>query len=90
MKGERAQSTWFFPDEYRISIIDLKEWSIIRFVFWIVVLGILIDFVVARTRRTGTTLGRAEESPEAILKKRYARGEIGQAEYEKLKQDIDA
>ena len=58
--------------------------------FWIVLLGVIIYFLVAQTRRTGTTLDGAEESPETILKKRYAKGEIGQAEYEKLKKDIEA
>jgi putative membrane protein len=60
--------------------------------WWIIGLGVLVLFVWAIARATGpSTLappaGR-EESPETILKRRYARGEIDHEEYERRLTDL--
>jgi uncharacterized membrane protein len=48
--------------------------------WWLVGLGVLLLFVWAVARAAGSTGSRAaEESPEAILKRRYARGELDDA-----------
>ncbi|MBI2851686.1 MAG: SHOCT domain-containing protein [Chloroflexi bacterium] len=58
-------------------------------IFWIVILGLVIWAIVAGTggisQRTDSARG---DTPLEILKKRYARGEIGKEEYEARKQDL--
>ena len=55
-----------------------------RFLFTCVGLGLLLVFVWAVARAAGSTGSRGpEESPEAILKRRYARGEMDDQEYER-------
>ena len=44
-----------------------------------------IVWVVSRSARTG---GANEDSPETILKRRYARGEIDRQEYEQRLADL--
>ena len=55
--------------------------------WWIVGLGVLVLFVwaIARaaTPSTPGPPGASEESPETILKRRYARGEVDHDEYER-------
>ncbi len=58
--------------------------------FWIVLLGIIIFFLVNRSKRTIPTAGMTEEKPLDFLKKRYAKGEIDKEEFERLKKDIEA
>lgn len=54
---------------------------------WIVGLGVLALFVwaIARAAASATPASSAgrEESPETILKRRYARGELDHDEYER-------
>jgi len=51
---------------------------------WLVGLGVLLLFVWAVARAAGSTGSRRpEESPEAVLKRRYARGEMDDQEYER-------
>lgn len=58
-------------------------------ILWIVILGVVIWAIVA-----GTTGGihhadaSSGDTPLEILKKRYARGEIGKEDYEARKQDL--
>ena len=47
---------------------------------------ILLVWVVAKA--AGGSAGRADESPEQILKRRYARGEIEREEYDRRLTDI--
>ena len=57
------------------------------FIFWLlVILGVayLVKFVVGCGKKGETT----QESALDILKKRYARGEIGKEEFEEKKKDI--
>lgn len=52
--------------------------------WWLVGLAVLLLFVWAVARAAGSTGSRGpEESPEAVLKRRYARGEMDDQEYER-------
>lgn len=60
---------------------------------WILLVAIIAALVWFFLRASGFSSpvgrgGAASESPEAILKKRYARGEIGQEEYERMLADL--
>lgn len=57
---------------------------------WIIIIGVIVYFLVALTRRSKSTLGMTGESPEDVLKKRYAKGEITREEFERLKKDIES
>lgn len=57
--------------------------------WWVVGLGVLLAVVWAMARAAGAAPGpRPDESPETILKSRYARGEIGREEYERALTDL--
>jgi len=63
---------------------------IIMIAFWIaVIVGIvfLIRWLVLSTRATGHKAA-SEDSALEILKRRYARGEIGKEEFEEKKRDL--
>jgi putative membrane protein len=53
-------------------------------VFWLTVLILLVWVAV----RAGGPASRAEETPEQILKRRYARGEIEREDYERRLSDL--
>jgi putative membrane protein len=56
---------------------------------WMVVpLVLLIIFVWLVVRATSNESRRSEETPEQILKRRYARGEIEREEYERRSTDL--
>lgn len=56
--------------------------------WWIFGLAALILIVWIVARAVGGPGGRAHESPEQILKRRYARGEIDRKEYDRRLTDI--
>lgn len=57
--------------------------------WWIVGLAVLVLLVRAMAKAGGTSgSGRGEDSPETILKRRYARGEIDRNEYEHRLDDL--
>lgn len=57
--------------------------------WWIVGLGILALLIWAVFRAAGQSgSARAEDSPETILKRRYALGEIDRDEYERRLGDL--
>lgn len=57
--------------------------------WWIVGLGVLLLFVWAIARAAAIPgSGRGEDSPETILKRRYARGEFDREEYERRLSDL--
>jgi len=60
-------------------------WMGLWMVFWLAVL-ILLVWIVARA--AGASSSRTDETPEQILKRRYARGEIERQEYERRLSDL--
>ena len=56
--------------------------------WWVVGLGLLVLFVWAVARAAGSSSPRGEDSPEAILKRRYARSEVDREEYERKLTDL--
>lgn len=60
-------------------------WMPVWMAFW---LGVLVLLVWAISRAIGSHGWRAEDSPEQILKRRYARGEIEREEYERRLSDL--
>ncbi len=58
--------------------------------FWIVVIGIVIwgfSVILRRPKEPERSISHAD-SPMEILKRRYAKGEIDQEEYETKKKDL--
>jgi putative membrane protein len=52
--------------------------------WWLLALALLVLFVWALTRGGATpSPPRDDDSPEAILKRRYARGELDEQEFER-------
>lgn len=60
-------------------------WMGLWMVFWLAVLILLVWVAV---RAAGGPTSRAEETPEQILKRRYARGEIECEDYERRLSDL--
>lgn len=60
-------------------------WMGLWMVFWLAVL-ILLVWIVAQA--AGGPSWRTDETPEQILKRRYARGEIEREEYERRLSDL--
>lgn len=71
------RDSWFFGG-------GMGWWMTFGWVFWIAVIAAIV-WVVSRSARTG---GANEDSPETILKRRYARGEIDRQEYEQRLADL--
>lgn len=64
-------------------------WMYYHFIFWILIIVGVILLVLWLVRQGGKTSGgHAGESSLDILQKRYAKGEIGKEEYERMKKDI--
>jgi putative membrane protein len=57
--------------------------------FWLIVIAVLI-WLLSRAAGQGArrSSGPKEESPETILKRRYARGEIDREEYQRRLEDL--
>ena len=52
-------------------------------IWWLLGLAVLVVLVWAVVRAVGSPgIGRGEVSPEAILTRRYARGDVDREEYE--------
>lgn len=67
--------------EYGVNIGDMSVWW---WAFRFVVVCGLIWFVFTRVVHTR----RLDDSPEAVLKRRYAQGELNQQEYERHLNDL--
>ncbi len=53
-------------------------------ILWVVLVALVVWAVVALFRRTG----RAEEAPLESLKRRYARGELSEAEFQQAQERL--
>lgn len=60
-------------------------WMLLWWAFGAAILVLLV-WVIARAA-SGST-GRADDSPEQILKRRYARGELDREEYQRRLEDL--
>lgn len=60
-------------------------WMMISWVFWILIITVVVWLVA---KNAGGRSGAHEESPETILKRRYARGEMSREEYEQRLTDL--
>jgi putative membrane protein len=60
-------------------------WMVLWWVVAIVVLVLVVRLVTGSLGGPGT---RADESPEQILKRRYAKGEIEREEYQRRLEDL--
>jgi putative membrane protein len=56
--------------------------------WWLVGLAIVVLFVWMVARLAGGVPGRTDDTPELILKRRYARGEIDPEEYQRRLEDL--
>jgi len=56
--------------------------------WWLVAIGLIAVVVWAVIRSVSRAGNGATESPQDVLKRRYARGEIDKDEYEKRLQDL--
>lgn len=58
--------------------------------FWLLILALLITLIWFLIQKgAGSSQSSNDDSPLEILKKRYARGEISEEEYRKMKKEID-
>ena len=55
---------------------------------WIAFWGSVIYLIVTLVRRTGPSAPAVPEDPVAVLKQRYARGEIDRDEHERMRHDL--
>jgi putative membrane protein len=60
-------------------------WMLLWWVVGILILVLVVRLVVGAT---GGAQARSEESPEQILKRRYAKGEIDREEYQRRLEDL--
>lgn len=58
----------------------------LMWVFWIL-LAVAIIWVIKISM--GGTSNNSSDSPKEILKKRYARGEINETEYKRLREELE-
>ncbi len=61
------------------------QWGMGLMMFGTFIVVVIIVWLVVRLIDQGT---RSDQSPEAILKRRYARGEINREEYEQQLNDL--
>jgi putative membrane protein len=60
-------------------------WMMVSWLVWLVIIVVVVWIITTRTIGASTGMG---ESPETILKRRYAKGEIDREEYERRLSDI--
>lgn len=64
-------------------------WMILNIFFWVLIIaGIIIIIIWAVSKSRGPEEKQEKESALDILKKRYARSEIGKEEFEEKKRDL--
>jgi putative membrane protein len=65
-------------------------WMLVGGLFWIVLWGAVIYLIATFVRSPGRSAHPAQDDAIGILKRRYARGEIGRDEYERMRRDLAA
>jgi putative membrane protein len=60
----------------------------LMWVFWVVVVALIAYLIIRAAGSSGSGTGGGGDSPEAILKRRYAKGEINKEQYEQMLQDL--
>lgn len=64
-------------------------WTGVVAVSWLLVVAGIVLLLIWGIRRIGNRgMGAADEAPLMILQRRYARGEIGPDEYERIRADL--
>jgi len=58
-------------------------------VFWIVIIAVLVWVIKMASDKGSSSQNSSDDSPLEILKKRYARGEIDEQEYERKRKELD-
>lgn len=56
---------------------------------FLVLVGVVIYFLL-QASKSKNSLGSTPETPLELLKKRYAKGEIDKAEYDRIKNDLES
>ncbi|MCX5998711.1 MAG: SHOCT domain-containing protein [Chloroflexi bacterium] len=74
---------WYWHEGIRWWLI--LAW-VLRVVFWGAIVGLIAWLVVAVTRHSASSDGK--DNPLAIVKQRYAKGEINREEFEQIKRDL--
>ena len=58
-------------------------------IFWVILLVVIILIIKGATPNRSSSNMPANESPLDILKKRYARGEIDESEFNRRRRDLE-
>jgi len=58
-------------------------------IFWIVLILIIVALVKTFAPGRGSSSGNPDNNPMEILKKRYARGEIDEEEYNRRRHELE-
>ena len=69
---------------------SMSWWMLLGGFLWIAFWGGVIYLIVTLVRSSGQNKSAPQDDPIAILKQRYARGEISRDEYERMRHDLAA
>jgi putative membrane protein len=63
-------------------------WMVIGWVWFIVFWGVIIYLIFSLMERVSGRTRSDDVSPQEILKRRYARGEISKQQYDEMRRDL--
>jgi putative membrane protein len=63
-------------------------WMLLGTLWFVVFWGLIVYLLISATSRSGNGSAGSEQSPLEILKRRYARGELTQEEYERMRREL--